>query len=116
MIEVGRLCIKTAGRDSGMKCLVVEIIDKNHVLIDGETRRRKCNVAHLLPLGTVAEIKEGATQSEIAKELENLGIKTKDKKPKEKTTRPKKQRKGNKQAAQTEKKETKKAQKKTAKK
>ena len=28
MIDVGRVCVKTAGRDAGRKCVVVEIVDK----------------------------------------------------------------------------------------
>ena len=35
MLEVGRLCIKLAGRDAGKKAVVVENIDSNFVLIDG---------------------------------------------------------------------------------
>ena len=29
MMEVGRLCLKIAGRDAGMKCVIVEVIDDN---------------------------------------------------------------------------------------
>ena len=50
MFEIGRLCVKIAGRDAGLKCLVVEVIDDNYVLIDGQTRRRKCNIKHLEPV------------------------------------------------------------------
>lgn len=38
-MEIGRVCIKIAGRDAGMKCVVVEQLDNNFVLIDGQTRR-----------------------------------------------------------------------------
>ncbi|MAG08197.1 50S ribosomal protein L14e, partial [Candidatus Woesearchaeota archaeon] len=47
--QIGRLVVKTAGRDAGKKALIVDSLDKSHVLIDGETRRRKCNIAHLEP-------------------------------------------------------------------
>ena len=30
-LEVGRVCIKTAGREKGKKCVVVDVIDKNFV-------------------------------------------------------------------------------------
>ena len=30
-IEVGRVCVKTAGREAGEKCAIVEIIDENFV-------------------------------------------------------------------------------------
>jgi len=43
----GRICVKTAGRDAGLKCVIVDVLDDKFVLIDGETRRRKCNILHL---------------------------------------------------------------------
>ncbi len=50
MTEVGTVCLKIAGRDAGMKAVVVEKLDKEFVLIDGQVRRRKCNIKHLEPL------------------------------------------------------------------
>ena len=88
MIDVGRLCVKTAGRDAGLKCVVVDIADSKLVLIDGETRRRKCNIAHLEPLNQVLDIKKGASHDDVRKELEKLGLKARDTKPKEKKERP----------------------------
>ena len=73
-MEVGQLCIKIAGRDAGKKCVVVEILDNNFVLIDGETRRRKCNLFHLEPLDQTADVKKGASHETVAKVLEALGI------------------------------------------
>lgn len=94
MIEIGRLCVKIAGRDAGKKCLIVDIIDDNHVLIDGETRRRKCNIGHLELLDEVAKIKKGASHDEIIKEFKKKGWEVKTTKPKPKTEKPKKVRKG----------------------
>lgn len=88
MIEIGRICLKTAGRDAGKKCVVVSIIDKNHVLIDGETRRKKCNILHLEPLSTVIEIKKDAPHEAVAAELAKHGITARQTKPKAKTQRP----------------------------
>ena len=68
MIEIGRICVKIAGRDAGLKCVIVDILDDKSVLIDGETRRRKCNVLHLEPSKEVIKIKIDAMkcyQSEI---------------------------------------------------
>ncbi len=93
MIEVGRLCLKTAGRDAGGKCVVVDILDGNFVLIDGETRRRKCNILHLEPLGEVLKIKKGASHEDVAEALKEKGIEVRSTKPKEKTERPKRIRK-----------------------
>ena len=93
MIELGRLCMKIAGRDAGRRCLVIEVIDDNYVMIDGATRRRKCNIAHLEPLAEKVKISKGASHEAVKKELEKLSIKTRETKPKQKTERPKKQKK-----------------------
>ncbi|MBI2208678.1 50S ribosomal protein L14e [Candidatus Woesearchaeota archaeon] len=93
MIEIGRLCVKTAGRDAGLKCVIVDILDNKFVLIDGETRRRKCNILHLEPLKDVIKVKKNASHEDIRKEFEKLGLKAMDTKPKQKTERPVKQNK-----------------------
>ena len=45
-LEVGRLIIKTAGRDAGKIGVIVEL-QGNTVIIDGQVRRRKCNITHI---------------------------------------------------------------------
>jgi large subunit ribosomal protein L14e len=94
MIEIGRVCVKTAGRDARAKCLVVDVIDKNYVLIDGQTRRRKCNIVHLEPLDKILQIGKNAGHDEVVKALKELNIECVERKTKAKTARPKKQRKG----------------------
>ena len=69
MIEIGRLCFKIAGREAGKMAVIIEVLDKNYVLIDGLVRRKKCNIAHLVPLGTVLKIKKGASTSEVQKSM-----------------------------------------------
>jgi len=100
MIEVGRICIKIAGRDAGMKCIVVEILDNNFVMIDGQTRRRKCNMLHLEPLDQIIKIKPKASHDEIAEEFGKLGLVMKEKKSKQAAERPKKVRKKKEKPAQ----------------
>jgi len=80
MFEIGRLCIKTAGRDANKHCLVIDIIDDKYVLIDGLTRRRKCNIMHLEPSEKVVKIKKDASHDEVIKELEKLKLVPKEKK------------------------------------
>lgn len=51
-IEPGKICIKITGREAGQRCVIVEVIDKNYVLITGppsvnKVRRRRSNVKHL---------------------------------------------------------------------
>tara|TARA_Y100000310_G_scaffold345519_1_gene465928 strand:+ start:24736 stop:25260 length:525 start_codon:yes stop_codon:yes gene_type:complete len=93
MIEVGRICVKTAGRDAGLKCVIVDVLNDKFVLIDGETRRRKCNVFHLEPLKEVVKIKKNASHDDVKKEFEKLGLKVRETKPKPKKERQAKKRK-----------------------
>jgi len=74
MIEIGRVCVKTAGRDSGRFCVVIDKIDDKFVMIAGETRRKKCNIKHLEPTKHKIDIKKGAKTEEAMKELIKLGI------------------------------------------
>ncbi len=93
MIEIGRVCIKTAGRDASKKCVIIDILDDKYVLIDGETRRRKCNILHIEPLNQVIKIEKNASHEEVAKSFKELGIETRQTKPKPKTQKPLKKRK-----------------------
>lgn len=97
MIEVGRVCLKIAGRDSNLVCVVVEVVDDKTVLIDGQTRRRNCNIIHLEPTSKLVNIKKGASHTEVVKALDGEGIKVEEKKKstKAKTPKPVKQRKSN---------------------
>ena len=88
MIEIGRLCLKIAGRDAGKKCLIVDILDHKFVLIDGETRRRKCNVLHLEPMNQSIKIEKNASHEDVAKALKEIGIDVMQTKPKPKTQKP----------------------------
>jgi len=88
MIEIGRMCIKIAGRDAGLKCAIVDILDERLVLIDGETRRRKCNIMHLEPLKDSINIKKNASHQDIKIEFEKLELKARETKSKPKTERP----------------------------
>lgn len=78
MITVGRLCMKIAGRDAGRHCLIVDVLDKRTVLIDGETRRRKCNLNHLEPLDKAAKLTKNASHYAVIEELKKLGIKVRE--------------------------------------
>ncbi len=92
-VEIGRLCVKLAGRDAGKKCVIIDILDSKFVLIDGETRRRKCNILHLEPLTQVLEIKKNASHGDIAKVFDSLGMKALETKSKKAGARPRTKRK-----------------------
>ena len=77
-IEVGRICVKTLGREAGKKCVIVDVVDKNFVLITGPKtvsgiKRRRANISHIEPTGEKIEIKRGATDEEIAEALKTAG-------------------------------------------
>ena len=95
IFEVGRVCYKIAGRDAGKYCAVIKRIDSTYVEIDGQTRRRKCNISHLEPLDKTISIKENASSDVVAKALTELGFETKAKGAAKKTQgeRPLKKRK-----------------------
>lgn len=74
------VCLKTAGRDAGKYCVVLTIKD-NYALIEGYTRRRKCNIKHLEPLGmsiTLPKNIDQATKEFVVAELKKLGLVDKD--------------------------------------
>ncbi len=73
-MEVGRICVKLVGRETGKKCVVVDVVDKNFVLITGPkavtgVRRRRTNVDHLEPTPETVELKKGAADDEVEKAL-----------------------------------------------
>jgi large subunit ribosomal protein L14e len=85
MFEIGTVCVKIAGRDAGKQCVVVEAAKDGIVIIEGETRRRKCNVRHLEPLGRDVKVKAGANHAEVMKAL---GLKEKESKPRKPAAKP----------------------------
>ena len=71
-IEVGRVCVKIAGREAGEKCVIVEIIDDKFVEVVGTNiKNRRCNIKHLEPVDETIEIKSDNVE-EIKKELEAI--------------------------------------------
>jgi large subunit ribosomal protein L14e len=74
-IDVGRVCVKLLGRESGKKCIVVDIVDKNFVLITGPkqlngVKRRRVNVSHIEPTEKKVDIKRGESDEELMKALD----------------------------------------------
>jgi len=79
-IEVGRICIKTRGREAGKRCVIVDLIDKNFVLITGPksltgVKRRRANIRHLSPTEEKINIRRGASDEEV---LQALGVAEKE--------------------------------------
>jgi large subunit ribosomal protein L14e len=58
-IEKGRVCVKIAGRESGKKCVIVDVIDENFVEIVGnEVKNKRCNIKHLEPVDETVEVSD----------------------------------------------------------
>jgi len=74
-IDIGRVCVKIAGREAGKKCVIVEVIDKNFVLVTGPkkvngVKRRRVNVNHIEPTEKTVKVRKGESDEEILKALD----------------------------------------------
>jgi large subunit ribosomal protein L14e len=77
-IEIGRICIKILGREAGKKCVIVDLVDKNYVLITGPKtvtgiKRRRANISHLEATQEKIEMNRGANDEEITEVLKTAG-------------------------------------------
>jgi large subunit ribosomal protein L14e len=77
-IEVGRVCVKVAGRESGRKCVIVDVMDKSFVLVTGPkkvtgVKRRRVNINHVAPIEDIVQVKRGASDEEVTSMLEASG-------------------------------------------
>jgi len=73
-MDVGRICVKLKGREAGSRCVIVDVVDRNYVIVTGPlevtgVRRRRVNMSHLQPLDEVVEISRNASDEEIAATL-----------------------------------------------
>lgn len=78
-IEVGRICVKVAGREAGRKCVVVDIVDENFVLVTGPkqltgVKRRRVNIKHIEPLDKLVKITRGASDEDVLKAIQESGL------------------------------------------
>ncbi len=78
-IEIGRICVKVRGREAGRKCVIVDIIDDNFVLVTGPKdvsgiKRRRVNIMHLEPTDKKIEIQKGASDDEVKKKLQESNL------------------------------------------
>jgi large subunit ribosomal protein L14e len=87
--------MKLAGRDAGQVAVIVDVLDHNMVVIDGQVRRRKCNVAHLEPTGKKVHVEKDSSHNHVVAALKTLGIEVVERKTKkQKSTKPVQVRKG----------------------
>jgi large subunit ribosomal protein L14e len=85
-IEVGRICVKLSGREAGRKCVVIDVIDKNFILVTGPfkvsgVKRRRVNINHVEPTELKVDVKKGEDDEKVTEALTSAGkleeIKTK---------------------------------------
>ena len=73
--DIGRVVVKSKGREAGNYAVIVDIIDKNYILIDGlKVRRRRVNYNHIEPLSDLIEIKKGASHSEVEEAIKKAKL------------------------------------------
>jgi large subunit ribosomal protein L14e len=54
------------GREAGKYCIIVDVIDKNYLLVDGlSVRRRRVNYKHIEPTTDIIDIQKGADHSAV---------------------------------------------------
>lgn len=59
--DIGRVCKKILGREAGKYCVIVDVIDKNYLLVDGITiKRRRVNKNHIKLKDSQINIEKGA--------------------------------------------------------
>ncbi len=76
--DIGRLCVKTMGREAGHYCVIVDVIDKNYLLIDGlNIRRRRVNFNHIEPITDTIELKKGASHEEVETAIKKAKLENK---------------------------------------
>ena len=79
MIEIGRICVKLRGREAGRKCVIVDIIDHNFVLITGPksltgVKRRRVNINHIEVTDKKINISRGADDKEVEEAIKISGL------------------------------------------
>ncbi len=77
-IEIGRICVKNAGRLAGRKCVIVDVIDEDFVLVTGPkdvtgVKRKRANIKHLVPTPEKIDIPKGASDEDVKAALERAG-------------------------------------------
>ncbi|MEM2874948.1 MAG: 50S ribosomal protein L14e [Candidatus Hadarchaeales archaeon] len=73
-MDIGRVCVKLAGHEAGRECVIVDVVDKNSVIVVGpRVKRRRCNVLHLQPTDRKLDIARGCADEDAKKALQASG-------------------------------------------
>jgi len=66
LMDVGRVCRKTRGKNAGSYAVIVDKKDKHQVLVDGEdVKRCEVNIKHLEPTPYTIKIRKGAQTKSV---------------------------------------------------
>jgi large subunit ribosomal protein L14e len=81
-MEIGRVCMKIAGREAGKYCVVVKKMNEAFVEVTGPkiltgVKRRRANIEHLEPLEYILGITDGASDEDVISALESQHLMTK---------------------------------------
>ena len=73
-IETGRVCVKIAGREAHRKCVIIDLMDKNYVLVTGPSsltgvKRRRVNLKHIEPTEFKLDIDRGCEDKVVLKAI-----------------------------------------------
>lgn len=79
VLEIGRVCVKSRGREAGRKCVIVDIVDENSVLVTGPksltgVRRRRVNIRHIEPTDKRVSVQKGANDEEVLQAVREGGL------------------------------------------
>ncbi|MCK4844158.1 MAG: 50S ribosomal protein L14e [Candidatus Heimdallarchaeota archaeon] len=79
-IQIGRIIVKTNGREAGKKGVIIDVINQNYVLVAGPksltgVRRRKCNIRHIEPTDKVLSLKRDASDEDVLAAAEEADLK-----------------------------------------
>jgi large subunit ribosomal protein L14e len=84
VLEVGRVCMKLAGREAGKYCVVIKAAgkgkdEKSFVFVTGPKlltgiKRRKANIDHLKATEYKLEVKENAADEDVVTAYEKAGL------------------------------------------
>ena len=69
--------MKKPGREAGRRCVIIDVIDKNFVLVTGPkdvtgVRKRKANIDHLEPTEFKIDVSRGASDDEVKEALKRF--------------------------------------------
>ena len=72
---IGRVVVKLSGKESGRTAVIVDNVNDNFVVIDGNLKRRKCNLSHLEFTDMILDIKKGASTKEVHNAMKKASLK-----------------------------------------